>query len=236
MESESSKPNVGQSLTKQSYDKLRSAILTNELAPDGFWSDRELCEKFDSSRTPMREALLQLQSENLVQIVPRRGTRILPLSVNDVREIHQVTKALELEAVLLLAKMADRNAILKTLEAHVLEMEAAIEVKDLDAWVQADTKFHYSVVDHCGNKRIANMYHAQRGLTDRARFFALRLREIPRKSTEEHRQMYEALLGADLRQLEVLYRQHWDRTTEEMLALISKHSHGRNIPPPSVCS
>lgn len=229
-----SQKDTRQSLTEQCYEKLRGAILTNELAPDSFWSDREFCDAFDVSRTPVREALLRLQTENLVQIVPRRGTRILPLSTKDVKEIHQVTKALELEAVLQIARMDDRSEVLSVLAQCVSDMQSAIEAEDRDSWAKADTRFHYTVVDFCGNGRIRDMYHAQRGLTDRARYFALRLRALPRQSTEEHRQMYEALLDADSRQLEVLYRQHWDRTTEEMLALITEHSQGRNISGPSV--
>lgn len=214
------------SLADKAYYVLRRAVLTNVLVAESLWSDRELCEKFDLSRTPVREAILRLQLEQLVQIVPRKGMRVMPLRLEDVRDIHQVTKALELEAALLIAKSDDRDEVLAKIKDSVEEMERAMETEDRDAWVLADTRCHFAVVDMCGNKRLADMYHAQRGLTDRARYFALHIRELPMQSTVEHRQMYEALLKRDSQELEKLYRQHWDRTTEEMLTIIERHTSG----------
>ncbi|WP_018689471.1 GntR family transcriptional regulator [Ahrensia kielensis] len=214
------------SLADKAYNVLRRAVLTNVLVSESLWSDRELCEKFDLSRTPVREAILRLQLEQLVQIVPRKGMRVMPLRLEDVRDIHQVTKALELEAALLIAKSENRDEVLAIIKGAVEEMERAMQAKDRDAWVLADTRCHFAVVDKCGNKRLADMYHAQRGLTDRARYFVLHIRDLPMQSTVEHRQMYEALLNRDSQALERLYRQHWDRTTEEMLAIIEHHTSG----------
>lgn len=214
------------SLADKAYEVLRQAILTNVLPPESVWSDRELCEKFDLSRTPVREATLRLQMEQIVHILPRKGMRVLPLLVEDVRDIHQVTRALELEAALLIAKAPTHGAELDVIRTAVEDMERAIEAGDRDAWAVADRRCHFAVVDMCGNKRLADMYHAQRGLTDRARYFVLHLRDLPVQSTVEHRQMYEALVNRDFQELEKLYRQHWDRTTEEMLSIIMKHSRG----------
>lgn len=210
------------SLAGQSYEALRQAVLKGELSPDSIWSDRELCEKFGLSRTPVREAILRLQNEQLVQIVPRKGTRILPLRVNDVREIHQLTKALELEAALLVSRNYRDIEELAPIRTAIEEMEAAMDANDREAWVKADTTFHYLVVDMSGNRRLASIYESLRGQTDRARYFALHIREMPVQSTIEHREMYEALVNRDFRQIEVTYRHHWDRTTEELLTLVSK--------------
>lgn len=220
------------SLADQSYEVLRNLILTTELPPESLWSDRELCERFGLSRTPVREAILRLQTEQLVEIVPRKGTRILPLLISDVRDIHQVIRALELEAAVLLTKTSDEDRDLELLQQAVEDMENAIKDGDRESWAEADRRFHYIVVDMCGNPRLAKMYHAQRGLTDRARYFTLHLREMPVKSTQEHRGMYEAILSRDLDRLVHLYRLHWDRTTEEMLALIERHA--KRTPIPSV--
>lgn len=210
------------SLAGQSYEALRQAILKGELSPDSIWSDRELCEKFFLSRTPVREAILRLQTEQLVQIVPRKGTRILPLRLNDVREIHQVTKALELEAALLVSRNYGDLKELAPIRKAVEEMEAAMDADDREAWVEADTRFHYLVVEMSGNRRLASIYESLRGQTDRARHFALHIREMPVQSTKEHHEMYDALVARDFRQIEVTYRRHWDRTTEELLTLVSK--------------
>lgn len=218
------------SLTDQSYEILRNAILSNQLAPEGVWSDREFCEQFELSRTPVREALLRLQSEGLVEIIPRRGTRVLPLYARDVREIHQVIKALELEAALTITQAPDNTDALNAVLQTVAAMEVAIEDNDLDSWVSADAKFHDEIVSRCENQRIVKAYRSLRGLTDRARHFTLRLRPLPIQSTQEHRQMYEAMRDKKLSDLEALYRYHWNRTTEEIASLIETHAPSRPLP------
>lgn len=85
------------SLTEETYDVLRKAILVGTIAPGTLWSDRELAAKLELSRTPVREAIQRLATDGLVEVIPRRGTRVLPLQADDVREIHQIARALELE-------------------------------------------------------------------------------------------------------------------------------------------
>lgn len=201
---------------------LRAEILTGRIPGGTLWSDREIAQRMNTSRTPIREAVQRLAAEGLVEVIPRRGTRVLPLRVDDVREIHQIACALELEAALLLLAMdAPPTAPLR---AAVQDMDAALERGDRDAWAEADTRFHFGVVDGCGNRRLADLYHAQRGLTDRARYFALHLREMPARSAREHREMLEALAARDAARLSVAYRAHWARTTAELLDLVERHS------------
>ncbi len=217
-------------MSERSYQAIREAILTNQLKPETLWSDRELSDKFGLGRTPVREALLRLQAEKLVEILPRRGTRVLPLSVTDLKEIHQLAKALELEAALSIAGHENRVELTEPMRQAVEAMEAAIEAEDREAWVTADLQFHYAVVDVCGNARLCDTYHSLRELTDRARFFALYLRELPRQSTIEHRQMYEAIRAGNLPLLAELYRDHWTRITDELLAIIDRQAQQSPFP------
>ena len=211
-----------QTLADSAYAELRESILKGRIAPDTLWSDRELAAQMALSRTPVREAVQKLAAEGLVEVIPRRGTRVLPLRSEDVREIHQIAKALELEAALLLAGMPERD--LTPMTRAVLDMSAALAREDRDAWAEADERFHFGIVDGCGNRRLADMYHRLRGLTDRARYFALHLRPLPLRSAEEHGEMLKAIGAGDLGRLSDLYQTHWTRTTEELLALVEKHS------------
>ena len=212
---------MSDSLSGTAYTMLRGDILSGAIPGDTLWSDREIAARLNLSRTPIREAIQRLAAEGLVKVIPRRGTRVLPLRPDDVREIHQISKALELEAALILMSRADVD--LTPLRQAVDTMAAALGRDDRNAWAEADMRFHLSVVDLCGNKRLAGLYHQQRGLTDRARFFALHLRELPTRSTEEHRVMLEKLESRDAPGLERVYREHWDRTTAELLDLIARH-------------
>ncbi len=212
------------SLAERAYRRVRAGILSAEIPPGYFLSEREICERFRLSRAPVREAVRRLREEGLVEVLPRRGVRVLPLSIVDVREIHQIAKALELEAASIVAARKPSREDLGAIEATVVEMEAAIEAGDRDAWVRADTAFHLSLVGRSGNQRLIQTYHSLRGLTDRARLFALYIRELPVQSTREHRAMLEAILADDQDELARLYRAHWERTTEEMVSIIQRQT------------
>jgi DNA-binding GntR family transcriptional regulator len=209
-----------ESLSEHAYRVIRTAVLRNILAPGYFASEREVAERFGLSRTPVREALLRLRDEGLVEVQPRRGVRVLPLSVDDVREIHQIARALELEAALTLAARPATAEDLAEVYADVAAMEAALAVEDRDAWVSADTRFHLGIVGRAENQRLVQSYNALRVLTDRARLFVLHVRPLPTRSTREHRAMLDAIVAGDLGLVAELYRSHWERTTNEMIEII----------------
>ncbi len=215
------------SLTDAAYSALREEILTGRIPADTLWSDREIAQRMNLSRTPVREAIQRLASEGLVEVKPRRGTRVLPLRTDDVREIHEIAKALELEAALLLSAREDRD--LRPVERAVSDMEAALDREDRDAWVEADTRFHSAIVDGCGNGRLADLYHGHRALTDRARYFSLHLRPLPVRSAQDHRAMLDAISAGDTARLSQLYHDHWTRTTEELLDLVRRHANVMSI-------
>jgi DNA-binding GntR family transcriptional regulator len=209
-----------ESLAEGAYRALREAILHNVLPPGHFASEREVAERFGLSRTPVREALLRLRDEGLIEVVPRRGIRVLPLSITDVREIHQIARALELEAALSLAARRPTRDDLSAIYNHVAAMDRAIDAEDREAWVAADTQFHLDIVSMSENQRLIQSYNGLRVLTDRARLFVLFLRPLPVQSTREHRAMLDAIVSGDLGLVAELYRSHWERTTNEMIEII----------------
>ena len=80
---------------EQAYRIIRQRILDN-VYPAGYRAlEREFAEELSLSRTPVREALLRLQSEGLIELIPRHGARVLPVSAGDMREIYDVLTALE---------------------------------------------------------------------------------------------------------------------------------------------
>jgi DNA-binding GntR family transcriptional regulator len=220
-------PRPTDSMAETAYRTLRSAILTNLLPPGYFASERELGERFELSRTPVREALLRLRDEGLIEALPRRGVRVLPLSTDEMRAIHEVNRALELEAALTAATRAD----LADIEAAVIDMERATEVEDRKAWVEADKRFHMHLVAASRNPRLIQIYNGLRDLTDRARFFTLAIRPFPARSTEDHRQMFEAIRAGDEVAIMRVTRRHWDRTTTEMVELIETFNSQRAVAP-----
>src|SRR5271156_408155 len=97
--------------SRQVYRALREAIIIAQLAPGQRISENELAERLSVSRTPVREALIRLQDERFVQIVPQLGTFVTPISTAAVEDAQFIREALECAAVRLAAVRADSDDI-----------------------------------------------------------------------------------------------------------------------------
>ena len=92
------------SQAQRAYGAIKRQILDNEM-PAGFQAlEHELAARLGMSRTPVREALIRLEREGLIEIVPRKGMRVVPISTEDMREIYEVITALEARAAERLAE------------------------------------------------------------------------------------------------------------------------------------
>jgi DNA-binding GntR family transcriptional regulator len=183
------------SLVDDAYVALKEVIRDGVL-PSGYQgSEQEIAEKLKMSRTPVHEAIIRLQSEGLVTVLPKRGVIVCPLSPDDMREIYDVIIACEAMAAELLAALPDseRGAKADSLDALNAAMGLALRQNDLVAWAKADDEFHRFLVSSCGNGRIARIAETIMDQSHRARVLTLKWRPIPTKSVEEHQQIIDAI-------------------------------------------
>jgi DNA-binding GntR family transcriptional regulator len=186
------------SLSVTAYETIKHRILQNAY-PGGFQVlEEQLCEELGMSRTPLREALVRLELEGLVEIIPRRGMRVLPLGAADIADIFQVLSSLELLAVRLLAERDDNKKSVERLQAEVNAMKKALAADDLEAWAGADERFHRALVDESKNPRLAAAARALLDQSQRFRIFTLRMRDRPTKSTRSHEALVAALRRHDV--------------------------------------
>ena len=205
------------------YSQLKSAILGNEL-PAGFQAmEPELALRAGVSRTTIREALIRLASEGLVEMIPRRGARVLPLRADDMREIYQVFTALEPEAAASVAASKPSAMDLEPLVKATEAMEQALQDFDLDAWAAADDLFHRTLLDMNGNKRIEQFVSSLLDQAHRARMVTLRMRDVPTRSTAEHRELLGYLRSGDAENARRCFRGHRERAASELLSILEKY-------------
>lgn len=205
------------------YAQLKASVLNNDF-PAGFQAmEPELALQFGVSRTTIREALIRLSSEGLVEMVPRRGVRILPLQADDMHEIYEIFTALEPEAAASLARRMPTPEELKPLVTATEAMERALDHGDLDTWAAADDVFHRTLLDLHGNKRIEQFISSLLDQAHRARMVTLRMRETPRQSTEEHRELLGYLRSGDAENARRCYGRHRERAAEELLGVLEKY-------------
>jgi DNA-binding GntR family transcriptional regulator len=214
---------AGASRVDAAHEQIRRRILDNVWPPGHRALEQEVALALGMSRTPVREALVRLQAEGLVEVVPRHGMRVLPLSAADMREIYEVLNALECMAAEIAARRRPGDAELRPLEAATDAMDRALAADDLDAWARADEQFHARLLDLAGNAhlRATVMNHWDRA--HRARLFTLRLRPKPVDSTREHRQLVERLRAGDAEGAARVNRAHRERASRELLAIFEHY-------------
>jgi DNA-binding GntR family transcriptional regulator len=167
----------------------------------------------------VREALLRLQGEGLVEVIPRHGMRVLPVSPNDMREIYQILTALECMAAELLARRLPSDKELEPLVADTKAMDKALKADDLGAWAAADERFHAHLVDLAGNRQLQATVLNYWDRAHRARMFTLRLRPKPVSSTQEHMLMVERLRAGDPEGAARVTRAHRERANRELVTI-----------------
>lgn len=213
---------VGNGLVEQAYRLIRQRILDN-VYPSGYRAlEREFAEELSLSRTPVREALLRLQAEGLLELIPRHGARVLPVSAGDMREIYEVLTALESMAAEIVTRRQPTAAELKPLSGASRDMSAALKNDDLEAWARADEHFHRQLLELAGNSVLIQTVQQLWDRAHRARMVTLRLRPRPVHSTKEHNAIVEAIRAGDPEATVRLYRSHRQRASFELLAILEK--------------
>ena len=215
--------NLSASLVDSAYQQIRQRILDNVWPPGHRALEQEVALALGMSRTPVREAIMRLRNEGLVEVIPRHGLRVLPVSPTDMREIYQILTALECMAAELLAQRKPTDAELKPLVDASKAMDKALKADDLDAWAAADERFHAHFIELAGNRQLQATMLNYWDRAHRARMFTLRLRPKPVNSTKEHMQMVEHLRAGDAEGAVRVTRAHRARATRELIEIFERY-------------
>lgn len=181
----------------RAYTEIRRRILENELRPGVQMLETEVADLLGMSRTPVREALIKLAEEGLVEVRPRHGMRVKPVSAEDMREIYDVLTSLEATAAALAARRLLSGEELAGLDAAVADMDEALESGDLKRWAEADQRFHDLLVLGSGNRRLQDIVSTIRDQAHRVRMATLNLRPKPIDSNDDHRAVVDAIRRGD---------------------------------------
>ncbi|MFE9355257.1 GntR family transcriptional regulator [Streptomyces olivaceoviridis] len=188
-------------------DALRAALIAGELRPGEVYSAPSLAARFGVSATPVREAMLDLAKEGLVDTVPNKGFRVTAVSDRQLDEYTHVRALIEIPTVVDLARTADR-VCLEALRPAAREIVTAAVAGDLIAYVEADTRFHLGLLALAGN---AHLVEVVADLRKRSRLYGLTaLVEAGRllASAEEHLELLDALLERDEKAVHTIMTRH----------------------------
>lgn len=181
-----------QTLRERILETIRDAILKGILRPGEKVSEPELAERFGISRTPIREAFRQLESEGYLTVIPRKGAVVVDLSERDVEEFYAIKSILEGYAARIAAtRMSERD--IDKLEMLNRRLSQYARENDARNFYKTHQEFHDLFVAAAGNSKLAELID-QLGLKfSRMRMAALAVPGRMETSVQEHRKIIEAL-------------------------------------------
>ena len=209
-------------MCEMAYAFVKRQIMVNELSPGSDIDERAVAAKLGISRTPVREAVLRLQGEGFVQVRPRRGIRVLPIAVEDMREIYEILTALETLAVERLAERQPPRSELKPLDLAVQDMRRALKSKDHERLIDADERFHRGLLELCGNKRVTQAGIKYREQIRRAHFVALRIRGAAAEPVEMHAKLIDLIAAGKVDDARANHRAQRIAAQEELMEEIER--------------
>jgi DNA-binding GntR family transcriptional regulator len=192
---------------QQVYDGLREAIVAGTLEPGRRLSENELAELLGVSRTPVREALIRLRDDRLVEIVPQLGTFVARISVSAMADAQFIREALECAAIRLAAERAEPGDI-AALDALVERQQTAVDESDHAGFHGLDDAFHGAICDLSGHGVAWAIAQRANGHLNRVRRLSLPQPGYLDKMVAEHREVVEALRAGDADAAERALRHH----------------------------
>lgn len=203
------------------YEKLKSDIINNKLKPGEKLIECDIAADLKVSRTPIREALKQLEQEGFVTYFPRRGSIVSKISIEEAMEIYEVREYLESLSIKLICTSISRKDI-KLLEKIVKEMEESIEKKDYDNLYRLHTKWTDTVINFTTNKYLkAQMINLYQHL-DRLRRVSLYKSKHAMQAYEETKDILQAIIDGDEIKSERLARHHVRNASKRFIENINE--------------
>jgi DNA-binding GntR family transcriptional regulator len=213
------------SLTEEAYGAIKAAILDGKIAPNSPIDEKSTAARLGMSRTPVREALLRLRNEGLVDMTRGRGIHVRLLSSIDMREIYELITGVETLAAYLIASRKPGEAELAPLLAAVAEMEAAGHVSSVEAWGQADEAFHRALLTLCGNSRARALGLQLRDTIQRPHLVAMRLQapDYLNGSATAHRALATLILKHEAEQAANMHFRQRRRGEEALMQVVERY-------------
>jgi len=187
------------------YLKLRQMVLTLELPPGAALSENELAATLGVSRTPVRESLILLAQEGLVQVFPKIGSFVSRVDPAQVADAQFLREAVELASLDDLPPQPD-PAVVEELRDNLNRQQR--EDLDLEEFFELDEAFHQGLMRLSGHGNVWTTVAAAKGHLDRARRLGLHENVSPAVFAAQHHEIFEAVVGGNIPLARTSMRNH----------------------------
>lgn len=195
------------------YEELRMLIMTGQIKPGTRMMEIELAESMGVSRTPVREAIRQLEKDNLVTIEPRRGAYVSDISAVDLEDMLIVREPLEgLATFLATSNMTDEDIELVSKVNE--DYEEALREKNKEKMIEADTRFHNLITQGSGNQYLINILLELQEQVLRFRYIYFKSVKRAEEVVNEHRMILECLRSRNAEEARKYSKEHMKKLRE----------------------
>lgn len=210
-------------------ERLREMIIEGELIAGTRLNERELCDRLEVSRTPLREAFRLLSAQGLVRMQPNRGAHVIALSEQDIRESFEVMGALEsLSGELACQRITDQE--IAEIQALTYEMQACHARQNLSTYYHVNRAIHDRINAAGHNELLSQVYQNINLRLQNLRFRSNLNHEKWDRAMREHLDMAEALAARDGPRLGQIMRDHLQRKCEAVLENLKQAtSHAKDM-------
>jgi len=205
-----------ESLARRAYSALRKAIRDRSLEPETLYSELQLAAELNISRTPVREALIELSREGIIDVVPQRGFRVRRIAEAEEREVFDLRGAIETYVVRRLAAQATESDVGEL--RGILERQGQVP-GDAAAFLELDESFHLTMPALMGLNRTREMLGTLRGIIFLTGSMAL---AVPQRTDEvlaEHRQILDCIAAREPDRAARAIMNHLERTYQHSRSL-----------------
>jgi DNA-binding GntR family transcriptional regulator len=219
-------PLLHESLGERVYRTVRDLILSQVFPPGSKLNVEQICRDLGVSRTPVWDTMRRLESEGLVNTVPRHGVFVLNYGVDQIRDLFAVRGALEALAVRQAAANLD-DASHAGLKTAMKEMEHAAAAGEMEQYSRSAIDFHDRVLAAARNQVLSRLLENVYAQILVLRLRSLYLPERVESSVAEHRALFEAVRARDGELGERLARAHADHVLQDALEFTRRAEPGR---------
>ncbi|WP_245535435.1 GntR family transcriptional regulator [Sphaerochaeta pleomorpha] len=208
--------------SEEIYQKLRNEILSLRFEPGQELDLQLLCSQLQVSRSPVRDALMKLSGDNLVDIFPQKGTRVSCIDLKQVEEERFLRKSLEESAVRKFVPIAQGKDI--ALMENAIEMQKkAMEAKDFIQFLEFDDTFHSIIFAGIYMERLWDITKNQGGNHHRIRLLSFAEKDVLGNIIDQHKAMLEAIRQKDLEKVLAIENNHLEKLLKETELMMLRH-------------
>jgi DNA-binding GntR family transcriptional regulator len=203
-------------IRRKVYDYLREKLLSGEILPHEHLIEAKIAKEIGTSRTPVREALHNLEIEGLIESIPRIGYVVKSISEKEVEEICEIRRVVEELATHWAIEKA-RDSLIESLRKNIAVSEERISGGDVMAFVDLDAQFHEIIAGFSGSQRLLELAQTLRRHMLRYRIQSIYLADNVLRAIEGHKGILEAIQKGDLMEVNRAIHDHLQQSKRDIL-------------------